>query len=218
MRCPQSWWRVRPAMCVRHELAWSFVELECVAMSISTFFHVLSMFIAFAFTVGTGITAAAVDGGRDHAARRCGLRIRDGGVERVLSRVDVARRRLRLRRTALDRRNRGDGDETLTERLDLASVANRPAPLAFELQLVDPLHRKVEEQIGIAEGSFFAAIHIFTPHPPNSVLSAPRGRWTSSVRVRPRTSCSCAVDRAIVRSIRTIGILGCLHLTVVTYQ
>jgi hypothetical protein len=76
----------------------------------------------------------------------------------------------------LDRRNRGDGDETLTERLDFASIANRSASLAFELQLVDPLHREVEEQIGIAEGPFFAAIHIFTPHPPNSVLSAPRGR------------------------------------------
>lgn len=44
-------------------------------MSISTFVHVLSMFIAFAFTVGTGITATAVANTRDVRAIRAAAKI-----------------------------------------------------------------------------------------------------------------------------------------------
>jgi hypothetical protein len=105
----------------------------------------------------------------------------------------------------MDHRDRDDGAQALA-----AAPPQGPPKLAssrrFALQLIDAKHRELIERIQPRK-VFRACVHIFTPHPPKSVLSAPRGTCTSSVRVKPKISCPVVLVIDVVSPVRTIAVV-----------
>lgn len=105
----------------------------------------------------------------------------------------------------MDHRDRDDGAQALA-----AAPAQGPPELAsthrFALQLTDAKHRELIERVQRPK-VVRTCVHIFTPHPPKSVLSAPCGTCTSSVRVKPKMSCPVVLVIDVVSPVRTIAVV-----------
>lgn len=69
-----------------------------------------------------------------------------------------------------------------------SSAAPGAVAASFGPKLRDPLAGDLVEDVGRDGGASAVADHIRTPQPPNSVVSAPAGIRTSSVRLPSRTS------------------------------